>query len=243
MRVPVIGGVIDRRMLINFRVEPSVVASLLPRPFRPKLVGSFGMVGVCLIRLKQIRPRWLPKAFGFGSENAAHRIAVEWDQDGQLREGVFIPRRDTSSRFNTLVGGRLFPGVHHHACFQVYERDDHYQVALASDDGKTQLSVAAHATDELPRESIFGSLREASEFFERGSLGYSTTANQGHFDGLELDSVNWSVRPLEVDHISSSFFLDNSSIPSGSIKFDCALLMKNIEHRWHARPSINRECL
>ncbi len=217
MRVPVIRGTIDRRILINYRIDPNVLASLLPKPFRPKLVGGHGMAGVCLIRLKEIRPRFVPKLFGVGSENAAHRIAVEWDQEGELREGVFIPRRDTSSRFNTLVGGRLFPGVHHHARFQVDEGDGRYELELDSDDGQAHLSVQAHATDKLPNGSVLGSLEKASEFFQRGSLGYSTTPDQGHFDGLELRSFNWSMTPLAVDAVASSFF---SRQQVDSVKFN-----------------------
>src|SRR5215468_7943504 len=98
MRIPIIRGVIDRRILVNFRVDAEILARLLPPPFRPKLVNGAGMAGVCLIRLKHIRPRLLPSFLGISSENAAHRIAVEWDQDGAVREGIFIPRRDTSSR-------------------------------------------------------------------------------------------------------------------------------------------------
>src|SRR5919204_5757200 len=112
MQVPVIRGIIDRRILANFRVDATVLARLLPSPFRPKLVHGAGMAGVCLIRLKDIRPRFLPSFLGISSENAAHRIAVEWDEGGRRREGVFIPRRDTSSWLNTLAGGRLFPGLH-----------------------------------------------------------------------------------------------------------------------------------
>src|SRR5262245_54155893 len=106
-QLPVMRGVIDRRMLVNFRCEPRILARVVPEPFRPKLVGSFGLAGICLIRLKGLGPRWLPSALGLGSENAAHRIAVEWDDAGQRREGVFIPRRDTASRLNEIAGGRL----------------------------------------------------------------------------------------------------------------------------------------
>ena len=60
-----------------------------------------------------MRPRFLPGAFGVSSENAAHRVAVLWnDETGVEREGVFIPRRDTDSVINRLAGGRLFPGRH-----------------------------------------------------------------------------------------------------------------------------------
>ena len=238
MRIPIVRGIIDRRILVNFRVDSEVLARLLPRPFRPKLVGGGGMAGVCLIRLSHIRPRFVPALFGISSENAAHRIAVEWEEDGRLREGVFIPRRDTSSRFNTLVGGRLFPGEHHHARFQVCEQADLYRVVLDSDDHSTHVAVEGRQTSQLPSTSTFSSVEEASEFFERGSIGYSVTSRPGAFDGLELRSLTWRVEPLAVERIETSFFEDSKLFPEGSVEFDCALLMRGIDHEWHGRESI-----
>ncbi len=104
-------GIIDRRMLVNFRVNPEVVKKLSPSQFRPKLVKGWAMTGICFIRLKELLPHGFPAAWGMTSENAAHRIAVEWDAGATAHEGVFVPRRDTSSRFQTLVGARLFPGA------------------------------------------------------------------------------------------------------------------------------------
>jgi hypothetical protein len=242
MQIPVIRGMIDRRILVNYRVDQDVLARNLPAPFRPKLVNGAGMAGVCLIRLRNIRPRLLPSFLGISSENAAHRIAVEWDQDGESREGVFIPRRDTSSRLNTLVGGRLFPGVHNHAAFQVEEYDDRYRIELHSDDRHTHLLVEGHVADKLPATSIFGSVTAASDFFERGSLGYSVTATPGQFDGLELRSLNWQVQPLAVEKVESSFFENRALFPTGSVEFDCALLMRGIEHEWHGRGRLCTGC-
>ena len=231
-------GVIERRILANFRVDPDVLAKVLPRPFRPKLVDGKGIAGICLIRLKHIRPRLIPGFLGISSENAAHRIAVEWDHHGQRQEGVFIPRRDTSSRLNTAVGGRLFPGVHHHARFEVDERDDYYAVALDSDDGDTHVAVAGRVAAEFPTESVFGSLARASNFFERGALGYSATRGAGRYDGLQLQTFAWRVAPLAVDRVESSFFEDRNVFPLGTVAFDCALLMRDIKHQWHGRPPL-----
>jgi hypothetical protein len=235
MRIPIVRGLIDRRILVNYRVNPEVLAKILPQPFRPKLIHGRGMAGVCLIRLRQLRPRPWPAFLGMSSENAAHRIAVEWEEGGRLREGVFIPRRDTSSRLNTLAGGRLFPGVHHPARFVVEEHAGHYGIVLDSDDGRTHLLVECCVAGSLPGTSVFGSLAEASAFFERGSVGYSATAKPGEFDGLELRSFGWRVEPLAVDRAESSFFEDRTLFPVGSAELDCALLMRGIEHEWHGK--------
>jgi hypothetical protein len=238
VRIPVIRGIIDRRILVNYRVAPQALAPILPKRFRPKLVNGFAMAGVCLIRLKQLRPRFMPSILGLSSENAAHRIAVEWEQDGEQKEGVFIPRRDTSSWVNARFGGRLFPGAHHRATFDVAEQDERYRIVLDSDDRKTHLLVEGRSGTELSQGSVFGSLQEASAFFQRGALGYSVTAKPGEFDGLELRSKNWQVAPLAIEKVESSFFENRSLFPAGSVQFDCALLMRGIDHEWHGKGSI-----
>lgn len=76
MRIPTITGVIDRRILINYQVEAEVLQRFLPTPFRPLTVAGKGIAGICLIRLKQIRPKGMPAWMGIGSENGAHRNAL-----------------------------------------------------------------------------------------------------------------------------------------------------------------------
>ncbi|MCC9609546.1 DUF2071 domain-containing protein [Blastopirellula sp. JC732] len=241
MRIPTITGTIDRRILVNYRVDPDTLAKLLPSPFRPKLVHGFGMAGICLIRLKNIVPRPLPGFLGISSENAAHRFAVEWDQNGQTHQGVYIPRRDTSSRLNAFAGGRLFPGVHHHARFRVDEQEERYRLDLDSDDQKTHVAVQASIAAELPTNSIFSSLQEASDFFESGCVGYSDAAQTNEYDGLELRSFNWEVQPLKIERVESSYFEDQNLFPMGSIELDSALLMRGIQHEWIGRESLKSD--
>jgi hypothetical protein len=239
MRIPRIRGKIERRILANFAVDPEVMARQLPAPFRPIVHRGKAVGGICLIRLAGVRPRFVPAFAGYSSENAAHRIAVEWtDAAGQRCEGVYIPRRDTSSRLNTWLGGRLFPGVHHHARFAVRETPDELSVDMQSDDGAARVAVHGRVAASLPAGSVFGSLAEASRFLERGSLGYSNTVRDGEYDGLELKTFGWRVEPLEVTEIASSYFDDGARFPAGSVRFDCALVMRNVDHEWLGRASL-----
>ena len=235
MRIPVIKGTIERRILANFRVVPEVIEKVLPSPFLPEIVNGYAIAGICLIRLSAIRPKGFPSWLGIGSENAAHRIAVEWLEGDQPKSGVYIPRRDSSSRLNSIFGGSLFPGVHHLATFSVEDSADSVSISLRSRDGESLVSVSGTVSDHFSASSVFTSLDEASNFFKRGSLGYSARREPGQYDGLELRCRDWSVTPLNIEKIVSTYFDDERRFPKGSIDFDCALLMRNIEHEWHGK--------
>jgi hypothetical protein len=234
VRIPIIKGKIKRRLLVNFRADPAVVQQVLPQPFRPKLHKGRSLVGICLIRLEQIRPAGLPAAFGLSSENAAHRIAVEWtDETGIEREGVFIPRRDTGSFLNRVAGGRVFPGEHHPARFSVRDSGGRIEFAMESHDSTVSVRVVGREADSLPSNSCFSSAAEASAFFEGGSLGYSVTRDGERLDGLLLRTLDWRIRCLTVSDVYSSFFADRQRFPEGSVEFDHALIMRDVIHEWH----------
>jgi hypothetical protein len=234
MRLPIIQGLIRRRILVNYRVDPQVASRQLPARFRPKLQAGQAVAGICLIRLEQLRPKLLPEVVGLKSENVAHRVAVLWeDEEGATREGVFIPRRDTDSQMARLVGGRLFPGEHHRASFSISESESEISFKMKSQDEEVAVELRAKVADELPPSSIFQSLQEASRFFESGSLGYSVTREPGRLDGLTLKTEEWRVEPLEVNDLYSSYFADRSRFPEGSVEFDHALMMRDIAHEWH----------
>jgi hypothetical protein len=233
VRLPVVHGLIRRRILVNFRVDPPVMQAQLPARFRPKLHRGHAIAGICLIRLESIRPRLIPSVVGISSENAAHRVAVEWDEAGGRREGVFIPRRDTGSFVNLVAGGRLFPGEHHQATFDVRETSETIDLRMQSVDGNVSVRVRGQFSATLPSSSCFSTLAEASRFFEPGSVGYSVTGDENRLDGIELRTHGWRVEALQVEYVAATFFSDTARFPAGSVEFDCALAMRNLTHEWH----------
>ena len=232
MRLPKVHGTIRRRLLINYRVDPAVMQRHLPDPFRPKLHDGSAIAGMCLIRLENIRPRRFPKVVGLSSENAAHRIAVVWEDQTGPREGVYIPRRDTGSLVNHLAGGRLFPGEHQRASFRVVEDGQRIALHMRSADGRIEIDVVGRTADRLPAGSSFASVDDASAFFESGGVGYSVTSSGNRLDGVVLKTESWTVEPLAIEQARSTYFADATMFPPGSIVFDCGLIMRNIPHEW-----------
>ena len=195
-------------------------------------MNGVGVAGICLIRLGRLRPVGLPGVLGLRTENAAHRVAVEWDgPEGPLR-GVFIPRRDSSSLLTTVLGGRAFPGEHHRARFAVLETEERYKVAFTSLDGTTEAAVELRAARDWPEGSVFDSLSEASRFFQQSPLGLSAGRRPGTYDGVELCCESWHVEPLSIERAESSFFADARVLPGAAVELDSALLMRDIPVTW-----------
>ena len=131
----------------------------------------------------------------------------------------------------------MFPGVHHFAVFKVDEDNGQYKVEFTSEDG-TYLKISANETNEWSDKSVFDDQDCASDFFKQGSIGYSPDKIGGTFGGLELKTKKWEVSPLTVSNVESSFFENESTFPKGTIKFDNALLMRNIDHEWNSKKTI-----
>ena len=229
MVLPAIRGVIRRRVLVNYRVDPAVLRDLVPNPFELRLLDGWAIAGLCLIRLEQLRPTWLSTRAGLSSESVAYRVAVT----GPSGSGVFIPRRDTASRAQAMSGGRLFPARFGYSRFRVRDDESRLSVAVSSRDGWGDIELVARPASALPETSVFGDTETASRFFECDAVGWSCSRQPGQFDGVELRLERWEVAPLSVETVKSSFYDDQRRFPPGSIAFDSALVMRDIPHAWH----------
>jgi uncharacterized protein YqjF (DUF2071 family) len=239
MRVPTVQGVVERRLLINYRLDPDLAATMIPAPFEPQLVNGWAVVGICLIRLGHMRPRGVPAGLGLTSENAAHRFAVQWHDETGLRTGVYIPKRHSASFVNVAVGDRLFPGRHERADFKTIESADTIEVAFSACDSSCFVDAAVEIRDELFDSELFASITEASNFFRTGAAGFSPTRRSNQLDGVELRTTTWHTEAADIHHVRSSFFDDRSVFPAGSIHLDSALVMRDLTVEWHSLGSLS----
>jgi len=233
MKIRNVDCVIERRLLLNFRVDPDQVERHLPVGLRPMLVGDVAVAGICLIRLGHLRPRGLPSAFGLRTENVAHRFAVEWDDRGATRFGVYVPRRDSSSALSTFAGGRLFPGSHLRATIKTRETDHDIEISIRN--RAEPMSIDVSTTDSrVLGGTLFNSLNDAVQFFRNGAQGFSPSLSGTCLEGVQLKCDRWEAQPVDVHEIRSSFFDSPTNFQPGSIEFDSGLVMRNLPVRWQA---------
>ncbi|WP_120336816.1 DUF2071 domain-containing protein [Cryobacterium soli] len=223
---PRLAATIERRLLITYRLDPDVASRLLPAGLRPQLLNDQAVAGVCLLRLGSLRPAWFAPTVGWGAENAAHRIAVEWDDAHGTQVGVYIPERHSASWLPVAAGGRLLPGVHHHARFAGYETDDHIEVTM------TAPGASVHAAVDLTEDwtsDLFASVEDASAFFRNGAVGWSPSRDGRRLQGLRLDTTQWQVTPGRARSVRSTFF---AGLPHGAATLDSVLVMRDVPITW-----------
>lgn len=211
-----------RRLLLSYRLDPDVARGLLPEGLRPLLVDGYAVAGVCVLGLEDIRPPWARGSWGLRSENAAHRIAVEWDGGGEIRRGVYIFTRHSSAWLPVLFGGRVFPGVHRKARFAIEESAGRYAVTM---DGAGE-SLAADVEIGGEWESgLFRTIEDASEFYRSGRIGWSRRHDGLSLESVALTSPEWAVEGARLRTLRSSFF---DALPEGAAVFDSVVVMRDL---------------
>lgn len=111
---------------------------------------------------------------------------------------------------------------------------------MRSSDRRVNVEISGQAAAAMPPSSIFPSIREASHFFERGSLGYAPVQGGLSYEGVLAEPQEWAVHPLAVSHVRASLFDDEELFPSGKAEFDHALVMRDVEHVWRGAPELDR---
>ena len=259
-----IASLIERRLLVNFRLDPEAAARILPPGTRPLLCRGHAVGGICLIRLAGVRRSGGPALpslagrFGLRSEIAVHRIATVWDGPDGQESGVYIPRRDTDSRLTTLTAGLFLPGEHHLAKFEVHEWPDQVRIGFRSADETTHARIEAQVADRLRGSALFADLDEAARFLRDAPDGYAALPDAA-WDGLgggsgggsggssdaggergeqaRREGRAFSLRPAALVEVSSSYFEDPERFPPGTAEPDSALLVRDLEALRDARPA------
>jgi len=220
--VPEVQAHLRRRLLISYRVDHDVAARLLPPGFRPQLIDGSALAGVCVLGLDAIRPRWLRIGRGLRSENAAHRMAVEWDGPDGVQRGVFVFERHSSAWHPVLLGGRLFPGVHRKARFTTRESGGRYAVTMDAGEHSLEADVEIGGAWS---SGFFASVDEASEFYRAGRIGWSLGHDGRRVEPVVLSSDAWAVEGARLHSLRSSFF---EALPAGAAVFDSVVVMRDL---------------
>ncbi|HTN79565.1 MAG TPA: hypothetical protein VMK16_07820 [Acidimicrobiales bacterium] len=227
VRTPVLQATLERRLLLTYRLDPDAVADLVPGPFWLHMVGGFAVGSITLDHVTALRPRGLPAAAGFTSQNAAHRIAVEWDQHGRKAAGTFVLSRHTSARRIAVAGDRLFPGLRMRADFDVDDRGPNVSVGFRGSDGSA-VDAEVVVDDDVGRSELFSAPQEGWRLAVRGAMTASLRRKAGELDWIDEHARGGRVRAASIERVTSSLFSAALGTP------DSAIVARDVMIEWQA---------
>jgi len=230
VRVALVRGVIERRLLVAYRLDPDVAQNLLPAPFRTRLISGYAVAGIALARLGQLRPAGLPSVGGLTRESATHGIAVEWESARDLHTGVYVLHRDSGAPTGA-PGDGVGPRRHLRRTpqFTVDERTDGLHVAYTSRNRTVHIDVDVVLAASLAGSALFSDAPAAARFFALDGAG-AAWGPQGR--GWRLTARDRCLGAAHVRTATSSIFADASVFPPGSAQLDSALLLRDVAVAW-----------
>lgn len=224
---PAVRGVVQSRILVNYRVGLDALDTVLAEPFRAREVGETGkgLGTVCITTVEDARPEFVPVSVGVSIEMATHRVYAKVEGGGE--HCVYVPWRGVSSGFQAFLLGSLLPTEYERADFRKEKTDTARRIRV--DCGVDLVGVAFYETDreDVNDDSVFYSVESASTFLCEAGVEYSMTGDV--YTGIETCPEHADLEPVGVADVRSNYF--------GKLgcEFDSAFRMAEVEHAWKPR--------
>lgn len=191
------------RLLVVYRLDPSLLCGLLPANLRARLVQGYAIGAACYTRLGA-NPlfRLNDRGRDAGSDHLAYRFAVQ-RADGT--EATWIARRETSSWLEARCGAKLLRGEYGRSAFRV--KEDAFAIELAVEGERGEEFYLRGEASGAATNSLFAGPQALEEFLgeDQPVRPYDVFAPEA--DALDL-AQHFAPEPLAVFESRSAFFAE-----------------------------------
>lgn len=199
------------RLLAVYRVDPDVVAAVLPDGLEPRLVNGHAIAAACYTRLGATRLFRLNGARrGGGSDHLAYRFAVQ-REDGS--SAAWIARRETSSWLEARCGAKLLRGDYGRSAFRVREEGLAIELTVEGEEGEEFYLRGENAA--APPNSLFRSPQALEDVLGEDQPVRPFDVFAPEADELDL-TEHYTLQPLVVFEARSAFLRDGPFAGSGA---------------------------
>lgn len=231
---------IRSRVLVFYRVEPAVLAALLPAGVRPRVLAGCGVASLCYTRLGPVQSRWLPRGFGSVTDHLAYRVCAWFDDE----PGAFVVRRETSSWLGARCGEKLLRNDHRRAHFAVDESAFGFSLQVVHEQ-RAELTLRAELAG-TSSSALFGTVHDLERWLADESVVRPHDVIMPEADAVLSDGSSFAPEPLSVFELRSSFFDDPRIFPRGAAVRDGAYRLSPLRShpdasRARVRPSLALE--
>ena len=197
--VRAISAHVRERVVVNFAVDPELMAEELPCEWlAPQVINGKGVASFCVLWLDRLTPSGWPPGLIASQICCAVRFGVIDRTTG--RPGVYVVDRCTDSALGSFATRLGFPGFHPLVKVSEREVSSSRQITVERE-GAPYVSFAlgdAHGSC-----GVFGDAQEFSRFMAEGDRSYTLAARSGVVNVVDLVKEETEFVPYEVSQVDA----------------------------------------
>jgi len=222
-------------LALTYGLPKELLATLLAPALELDTYGDYAFLSVVNVHTRELRPAFLPKAFGRSFRLTSYRLFTRFaTKDGDVLRGLQTLRSDTDLPWLVSWGNRLTRYRYREAEFDCNKHDGllHLDVKTPRAEADLKLIADTSGTAVLPPDgSPFPDLETARRFAGplRHTFDYDPESNSMFI--VEGRRTNWQPQPVPVD-IERNTFLQTDLFRGCKPVLANAFYLTDVPYRW-----------
>lgn len=222
-------------LVLTYALPEKLLLPLLPPGLILDTFEGLGFLTVAMVQTRELRPAFLPRAFGQDFFLTGYRIFARFrTADGRLLRGLRILRSDADRRVMVWGGNLLTHYQYRLAKAEVRETPETLAIDITTPSGEADVQVSARldtAMDLPPTGSPFRDLHQARLF--AGPLPFTFDYERETHSMILIEGVreNWKPRPVPVE-VARMTFLDHPPFNQTTPLLANAFYVRDIPYAW-----------
>jgi hypothetical protein len=222
-------------LVLTYAFPCDLLVPLLPPGLELDTFGDSAFLAVATVQTRDLRPAFLPKAFGRGFFLTGYRLFTRLKlANGQVLRGLRILRSDTDSAWMVKWGNRLTRYGYRKAEVQSRKQSGRLHLEVKTPDGEADLELTANISaipGPLPPGSPFASVEQARRF--AGPLPHTFDYEPQTHSMIVVRGrrSNWNPQPLEVQ-VHRNTFIQMPPFNSGKVVLANAFYLEDVPYGW-----------
>jgi Uncharacterized conserved protein (COG2071) len=222
-------------LVLAYALPEDVLKPLLTPGLELDMFRGFGFLAIAMVQTRELRPAFLPPAFGLNFFLVGYRIFTRYrTPEGRTLRGLRILRSDADRRSMRVFGNLLTHYGYELSRCRVLQTENDYRVEICTPHGSADLKVEANIAIEPespPPGSPFADLREARKF--AGPLPFTFDYEPQTHSIIRVEGVRraWNPRPVSVQ-VQRNTFLEKEPFRSAKPILANAFYLENVPYSW-----------
>ena len=222
-------------LVLTYAFPRNLLVPLLPPGLELDTFGDYAFLAVATVQTRDLRPAFLPKAFGRGFFLTGYRLFTRLKlANGQVLRGLRILRSDTDSAWMVKWGNRLTRYGYCKAEVQCRKQNGLLHLEVKTPDAEADLELTANISNlpgPLPQGSPFPNVEAARRF--AGPLPHTFDYEPESHSMIVVRGrrSHWNPQPLEVQ-VHRNSFIQSPPFGGGNPLLANAFYLEDVPYSW-----------